>query len=61
MKRSNYVTIYLKLDTSKASNDKIYYFTDGKNALSENMTYKKSIEMTKFLKSVGITVEDRSH
>ena len=53
-------TIYMKLDTSKASNDRVYYFTDGVNKLSENCTFKQSVEKCRFLQSIGIKVVDRS-
>jgi uncharacterized protein YfaP (DUF2135 family) len=53
--------VFLKLDTSKASNDRIYYFTNGINHLSVNMTYLQSVQQVKFLESIGMIVEDRSH
>jgi hypothetical protein len=55
------LTLILKFDTSKESKNKEYYFSDHSGAnMSDNMTYKQAMKQVQFLKSVGITVEDRS-
>ena len=55
-------TLSMKFDTSNESkkSGKQFYFADAGSNMSENFTYKNALKQMQFLKSLGLTVEDRT-